>query len=267
MAGDEGQPGMATTFEPLPLGDYRARILQYLQGIALPLRSTAWTIIERASEGAKARALLRPTLVLWACDACGGPIEDAVPVAAAMDLFDRFMLLHDELVDGASAEGRESLVARWGLGQSLNAGDALYALALRALAQDVVNAPRRLEVAASLGRAVLEAIEGRSTDVELEVRGHRAGLLQRVRSVRRRSATLTGAALAAGAIVAGANDVVTRGFDRAGRLLAAAESSGDRALCARIAAKAAAAVDRCLSAPEPVRGFREVVDYVVAQAA
>jgi hypothetical protein len=114
---------------------------------------------------------------------------------------------------------------------------------------------------------VLEAIEGRSSDVELEVRGHRAGLLQRVRSVRRRSATLTGAALAAGAIVAGADALVTRGFDRAGRLLAAAESSGDRALCARIAAKAAAAVDRCLSAPEPARGFREVVDYVVAQAA
>ena len=45
---------MATTFEPLPLGEYRARILQYLQGITLPLRSTAWTIIERSSEGAQA---------------------------------------------------------------------------------------------------------------------------------------------------------------------------------------------------------------------
>jgi geranylgeranyl pyrophosphate synthase len=258
---------MPTTFEPVPLGEYRARILQYLQGIALPLRSTAWTIIERSSASDERRTLLRPSLVLWACDACGGPIEDALPVAGAVDLFDRFMLLHDELVDNSTAEGAGSLVARWGLGQSLNAGDALYALALRALAQDVGNAQRRLAVAASLGRAVLEAIEGRTSDVEFEVRGQRAGLLQRVRSVRRRSATLTGAALAAGAIVAGADEAVTRGFDRAGRLLAAAITSGDRDLCGRIAAKAAEAVERCVATPEPARAFHEVVGYVVEHAA
>src|ERR1700678_1785516 len=162
---------MPTTFEPLPLGEYRASILQYLRGITLPLRSTAWTIIERSSENTEGRSLLRPTLVLWACDACGGPLQDALPVAAAVDLFDRFMYLHDELVADASDADAGSLVARWGLGQSLNAGDALYALALRTLAQDVVDVERRSSVASSLGRAVLEAIEGRTSDVDREVRG------------------------------------------------------------------------------------------------
>ncbi|HEY1429503.1 MAG TPA: polyprenyl synthetase family protein [Candidatus Tumulicola sp.] len=258
---------MATTFEPLPLGDYRARILQYLQGITLPLGSTAWTIIETSSADRPARTMLRPTLVLWACDACDGPLEDAVPVAAAVDLFDRFMSLHDELVADASDEQAESMVARFGLGQSLNAGDALYALALRTLAQDAIDVPRRAAVASLLGRAVLEAIEGRTSDVEREVRGERDGLLPRVRSIRRRGATLTGAALAAGAIVAGADETVVRGFERAGRLLAAASTTGDRELGRRIAAKAASAVDRCLGAAQPVRTFNEVVDYVVAHAA
>jgi geranylgeranyl pyrophosphate synthase len=258
---------MSTTFEPLPLGEYRASILQYLQGVTLPLRSTAWTIIERSSEGAQGRSLLRPTLVLWACDACGASLQDAIPVAAAVDLFDRFMSLHDELVADASDGDAGSLVARWGLGQSLNAGDALYALALRTLAQDVIDVERRSSVASALGRAVLEAIEGRTSDVEREVRGERDGLLQRVRSIRRRGATLTGAAMAAGAIVAGAPEHVVRGFERAGRLLAAASTTGDRNLCRRIAAKAVAAVDRCDVGLRPARAFHEVVDYVVEHAA
>jgi geranylgeranyl diphosphate synthase type I len=194
-------------------------------------------------------------------------LQDALPVAAAVDLFDRFMWLHDELVAGTSDGDAASLVARWGLGQSLNAGDALYALALRTLAQDVIDVERRSAVASSLGRAVLEAIEGRTSDVEREVRGERDGLLQRVRSIRRRGATLTGAAMAAGAIVAGAGEPVVRGFERAGRLLAVASTSGDRVLCRRIAAKAAAAVDRCEVESEPARAFHEVVDYVVAHAA
>jgi geranylgeranyl pyrophosphate synthase len=258
---------MSTTFEPLPLGEYRASILQYLQGITLPLRSTAWTIIERYGAGNGGRSLLRPTLVLWACDACNGPLADAIPVAAAVDLFDRFMSLHDELVADASDAGAESPVARWGLGQSLNAGDALYALALRALAQDVIDVERRSAVASALGQAVLEAIEGRTSDVDREVRGERDGLLQRVRSIRRRGATLTGAAMAAGAIVAGASPAVVRGFERAGRLVAAAETSGDRELSRRIAAKAVAVIDRCNVGPQPAPAFREVVDYVVAHAA
>jgi geranylgeranyl pyrophosphate synthase len=257
---------MATTFEPLPLGDYRARILQYLQGITLPLRSTAWTIIERSTAESEARTLLRPTLVLWACEACKGSLSEALPVAAAVDLFDRFMSLHDELVADASDGQAESLVARWGLGQSLNAGDALYALALRTLAQDAIDAPRRAAVASILGRAVLEAIEGRTSDVDREVRGERDGLLQQVRSIRRRGATLTGAAMAAGAMVAGADEAVVRSFERAGRLLAAASTAGDRELCRRIAEKAAAVVERSAPAPASIHAFNEVVDYVVAHA-
>ena len=78
--------------------------------------------------------------VLWACAAQTRDLADALPVAAAFDLFDRFMLLHDELADESAAT-----VARWGLGQSLNAGDALYALAFRTLASDVQHPQRRLQ--------------------------------------------------------------------------------------------------------------------------
>lgn len=263
---------MPLASEPLPLGDNRALVLEYLRGIALPPpRSVAWTIIEERRPPETQRPLLRPSLLLWSCAACGGELRDAIPVAAAFDLFDRFMLLHDELVEAPTAgsgERLESPVARWGLGQSLNAGDALYALALRALAQDVGNAERRLRVASLVTRAVLQAIEGRTNDTERGALGYRDdGLFARVRSVRRRSAALTGAALEAGALIAGAPPEVQRAFNRAGRLIEVAGSSEDRLLARRLTEKAVTAVERCIPDRQQLRAFEEVARYVAARAA
>jgi len=264
------------SFESLPLGEHRARVLEYLRGIALPFRSVAWTIIEERRSAEFEQLMLRPNLVLWSCLACGGAADasdDALPVAAAFDLFDRFMLLHDELVDEgeatAVARAQSPVVARWGLGQSLNAGDALYAMALRALARDVRRPERRLRVASLVTRAVLEAIEGRTDDIERGVRGleSRDGLLARVRSVRRRSAALTGAALEAGALIAGASADVCRRFNRAGRLLAAAVNSDDPVLAGRLSTKAIASIERCIPDRAHVDAFEYVARYVATRAA
>lgn len=258
---------MPQTSPPLPLGEHRARVLEYLRGISLPLRSVACTIIEERRPPADQRLLLRPSLVLWADTACGGHGGDALPVAAAFDLFDRFMLLHDELVDAPSQSNPESPVARWGLGQSLNAGDALYALALRALAQDVIDPERRLHAAALVTRAILQAIEGRTSDIQAGAQGHGNGLIARVRSMRRRSAGLTGAALEAGALLARAPRAVRQGFNRAGHLLDVAGTSDDRELAARLTAKAIGVVADCIPLRRELAAFEEVAGYVAAQAA
>ena len=258
---------MPLASQPLPLGDNRALVLEYLRGIALPLRSVAWTIIEEAGPPQAQRPLLRPSLVLWSCAACGGDLNDALPVAAAFDLFDRFMLLHDALVDAPPARGggqSETPAARWGLGQSLNAGDALYAMALRALAQDVGNAPRRLQAASLVTRAVLKAIEGRANDIE---RGAGDGLRARVRSLRDRSATLTGAAIESGALIAGAPAPVQRAFNRAGGLLDAAGAADDPLLARRLSEKACAAIRRCIPIRDRLDAFEEVTRYVAAHVA
>jgi hypothetical protein len=254
-----------SSFESLPLGEHRARLLEYLRGISLPVGSVAATIIAERRQTDLEQLMLRPNLVLWAYAACGGTAQtsrDALAVAAAFDLFDRFMLLHDELVE-------EKDVARWGLGQSLNAGDALYAMALRALAQDVVDPQRRLSVASLVTRAVLEAIEGRTNDIERGARGSRVddGLLARVRSMRRRSAALTGAALEAGALLAGANAPVRRAFNRAGRLVAAAADSHEPLLAQRLAVKAVASIERCIPRRTHVEAFENVVRHVANRAA
>lgn len=185
---------MAVLRNPDPLDNHHARLDQYLRGIVLSSSTVAGRIIDERRPARHALGPVRPCLVLWACEALGGDVADALPVGAAFDLFDRFLVLHGELTqDGAAT------VERWGLGQSLNAGDALYALAFRTLAADVKNAPRRLQTARLVGQAVLEAIAGNDDAA--------------------RGAVLTGAALESGAVIAGANHEIAQSFRRAGRML------------------------------------------------
>ncbi|HEY1975758.1 MAG TPA: polyprenyl synthetase family protein [Candidatus Baltobacteraceae bacterium] len=243
---------MTTVSTPQPpLGEHRANVREYLRGIDLPFESVAGTIVRERLATEDDEDLLRSSLVLWACAACGGDLRDALPVAASFHLFDRFVRLHDELVDGS--------VEHWGLGQSLNAGDALYALAFRTLADGVLDAQRRLAVAGLVARAVLESIEGRNVDIE---RPESDGLLPQVRSVRRRVAALTGAALGSGAIIAGASERIVRGFIRAGYLLAVAATVEEAKLAQRVGAKAREAVARCGVELEYRNGFETVVAYV-----
>lgn len=242
-------PEVTVLSDPVPLSEHRARVAEYLRQIAFSFRSVAGRIIEERLPAKCAGDPVRPSLVLWACTACGGDAAAALPVAAAFDLFDRFMVLHDELV-----EDSVETVARWGLGQSLNAGDALYALAFRALATDVADAPRRLEVAKLVAQAVLEAIEARNDAV-----GRRAGRL--------RDAALTAAALRAGAIIAGAPERVARCFARAGSLLGMAGVAASATLAGRIANKAVTTIRRCTPSARELAAFEEVANYVARQAA
>lgn len=241
---------IASTPQP-PLGEHRANVRDYLRGIDLPFESVAGTIVRERLATDDDEDLLRSSLVLWACAACGGDLRDALPVAASFHLFDLFVRLHDELVEGS--------VEHWGLGQSLNAGDAIYALAFRTLADGVIEAQRRLAVAGLVARGVLESIEGRNVDLE---RPERAGLLPQVRSVRRRVAALTGAALGSGALLAGVNERIVRGFIRAGYLLAVAATVDDSKLARRVGSKACEAIARCSVDASHSVSFEQVVRYL-----
>ncbi len=233
---------MTALRDPIPLGDHRACIARYLREIVSSAGSVAARIIEERLGERYAGDAVRPSLVLWACTAGNGNVADALPVAAAFDLFDRFLLLHDELGD----ESAIATVARWGLGQSLNAGDALYALAFHSLASDVSEPSRRLRTARLVGQAILEAI-GKSGDNIA------------------RGAVLTAAALEAGAVIAGSPDSIARAYAEAGRLLSEAAVCSDPSFAQRASRRAVAALRRHAS-PDDVAAFEEVACYVARQA-
>jgi hypothetical protein len=212
----------------LPLAPHRNRVEAYLRALPIPYESLAGEIIARHL--GTERDLLRASLVLWACEACGGDPERALPTAAAIELFHRSEGLRDELLAGDSP---------WGLGQCLNAGDALNAIAYKGLVAGGADPQRLLRSSMIVTTAFVEGIE-------------------------RRNGAILWAGLEAGAVIGGANELLARGLRRAGRLLAAA-TKGEKANA--YAAKAIAAVERTTLDRAYVPAFAEVARYVASQAA
>ncbi len=228
---------MGSLSQAAVLADYRSALQAYCNGVDLAFDSVAGQIIAHRRAPRYAGDSLRALLVLWACAANGGDLTDALPVAAAFDLFDRFMLLHDELAD----EQAES-IARWGLGQSLNAGDALYAVGFRCLANDVIDPQRRLHAAQIVAEAVLAAVGARSND-------------------RKGEAELTAAALSAGAVIAGASQERCDAFARAGHALGAAFEYAGSKDAERSAMQSAELVRGCLDG-ENFNEYLEAARYI-----
>lgn len=69
---------------------------------------------------------IRPTLLLLACEAYGGNVQDALPAAAAVEMFHNFTLLHDDIMDNAEVRrGKPSVYAKWGENVAILSGDAM----------------------------------------------------------------------------------------------------------------------------------------------
>lgn len=116
--------------------------------------------------------LLRPLLVLLSNRALGGTDEQALPLAAGIQLLHDFSLIHDDIEDhSVTRRGRRTVWDIWGLEHGINAGDGMFALAHRAVhglsdrgvpAQRVVGILRRFE------DTILRICEGQYLDMQAE---------------------------------------------------------------------------------------------------
>lgn len=171
-----------------------------------------WTDAAGMPAAAGGGKRIRPSLCLWAATACGADPERALPVAAAIELIHNFTLVHDDIQDRDTLRrGRPTVWSVWGEAQGINAGDGLFALAVRAgLAQ-----PQAVQV---LVEATIEVIEGQCLDLQSEGRLE-GSLAAYLRMVEAKTGALLGASLEAGAAVAGAGPQTRERLRRAGRLL------------------------------------------------
>lgn len=83
---------------------------------------------------------LRPALVLWSCEACGGNDAEALPAALAVECVHTFSLIHDDLPaldNDDMRRGRPANHKEFGEASAILAGDALFALAFEIIAADV----------------------------------------------------------------------------------------------------------------------------------
>ena len=69
---------------------------------------------------------LRPSILLIFCRAFGGDIDRAINTAAALELFQNWIVIHDDIEDGSELRrGLPALHVKYGMPLALNAGDAL----------------------------------------------------------------------------------------------------------------------------------------------
>jgi geranylgeranyl diphosphate synthase type I len=164
-----------------------------------------WTNGGGVSLGGKG---LRPSLCLLACDSMGGDIEQALPIAAAIELVHNFSLIHDDIEDGDELRyHRPALWSVYGRDQAIAAGIALWTLAYQTLNRSHergLSSEQVLEARRILNEACTEMIEGQHLDLTYELRTD-VSLHDYIEMISRKTAALLSASIKTGALVAGAS--------------------------------------------------------------
>jgi geranylgeranyl diphosphate synthase type II len=168
---------------------------------------------------------LRPTLVLAACQACGGDPDDVLGCAAALEMIHSYSLVHDDLPamdDDDLRRGRATVHKKYGEAEAILAGDALLTLAFQILATEppgASKAPRRVEVLRVVAAA--SGVNGMAGGQMADLEAERAPVGDdRLRWIHRhKTGALLRASLEAGAILAGASEAPRTALARYGEAL------------------------------------------------
>lgn len=116
---------------------------------------------------------LRPVLALIACETCGGELEDALPVACAVEMIHTYSLIHDDLPamdDDDLRRGKPTNHIVYGEAVAILAGDALLTLAFETITDSElpsdVAAACVLDLAKAAGRCGM--VGGQAADMQSE---------------------------------------------------------------------------------------------------
>ncbi len=175
-------------------------------------------VVTRAAQGKR----LRPAVALLCCAAAGGRPDVAAPLAAAIELLHQFTLVHDDIQDESpSRRHRPTVWTQWGVGQAINAGDALFAaahLALYRLRTTGVPAELTLRLGEAFDRMTIEIVEGQVLDLGFEGRPDVTPDAY-LGMIARKTAAIVRFASWAGALLGGADEAAAERFGALGLAL------------------------------------------------
>ncbi|MDL4775514.1 MULTISPECIES: family 2 encapsulin nanocompartment cargo protein polyprenyl transferase [Thermomonosporaceae] len=153
---------------------------------------------ESGGGGGKA---IRPALTLLAAGAVGGTAAAALPAALGVELTHNFSLLHDDVMDeDLTRRHRPTAWSVFGTSAAILAGDALLAAAFEVVADE--RCPAAARGVRVLSAAVLELVEGQSSDMSFEERSD-VTVDECLRMAGRKTGALLGCACALGAVYGG----------------------------------------------------------------
>jgi geranylgeranyl diphosphate synthase, type II len=111
---------------------------------------------------------LRPALCIATCRAFGGSVEHALPSAVSIELLHNAFLVHDDIEDGSLyRRNRPALYVEEGLPIALNVGDAMNALSVASLIENipVLGAEMAYRIFHESLHLILQSVEGQALEL------------------------------------------------------------------------------------------------------
>ncbi len=150
---------------------------------------------------------LRPIMVLMACNLFRETVEEAIPVALAIELFHNFTLLHDDIMDGAEMRRNNlSVYKKYNENIAILSGDAMSIMAYRYLLK--CNSTEPAPIVRLFSQTALEVCEGQQFDMDFETRMD-VSIPEYLEMIRLKTAVLLASSLKLGAMVANAPEKIT----------------------------------------------------------
>lgn len=111
---------------------------------------------------------LRPFICITACKAMGGKESDAMLTAACLEIFQHWILIHDDIEDRSEMRrGQPTLHRKYNEALALNTGDALHARMWGILAENRtrLGPEKTLQIISEFSRMVNETTEGQHMEL------------------------------------------------------------------------------------------------------
>ncbi len=147
---------------------------------------------------------IRPAVLLFACEAVGGDIKNAVDAGAAIEVLHNFTLVHDDIMDNADTRrGNETVHKKWNVNTAILAGDNLIAIAYKSLLKTKSN--RLDQIIKEFTEGVIEVCEGQSYDKDFEIMDN-VTIDNYLMMIQKKTAKLIEVSAVMGAIIGGGTD-------------------------------------------------------------
>lgn len=155
---------------------------------------------------------LRPVLLMLSHALFSDDAQQALPAAAAIELFHNFTLLHDDIMDHARLRrGKPSVYAKWGENVAILSGDAMMIAAYDRLAR--LRTPQLAQILAVFNRTALEVCEGQQYDMDFEEQ-QKVSVTEYMHMIELKTSVLLAGAVVMGAMLGGASEADCRRLRR-----------------------------------------------------
>jgi geranylgeranyl diphosphate synthase, type II len=160
---------------------------------------------------------VRPALVLMGYELFDDKIKKALPIAAAVEYFHNFTLMHDDIMDDAPLRrGKTTVHEKFGINSGILSGDVLLILAYQ-LINTIRDTKASKKILTIFNKLAIEVCEGQQIDVNFETQT-KVSIPEYLKMIEMKTSVLLGGALEMGAVLAGANEEDARNLYEFGRL-------------------------------------------------